>query len=74
MKNTPVVTSRLAVEYHTNTFSAAASKLGLAPGQVPEFLETELGNGKPFRLVNLNEQAFYYRQMAGNISLCVVND
>jgi hypothetical protein len=36
-------------EYEVHKWSAEASTLGIRPGQWPVAIETELGNGLPFR-------------------------
>ena len=67
------VTKQNVTEYQPDTFTAEASELGLAPGEVPQQLATDLGNGQPFRLVHVQREILY-RQEAGSLQLVVFND
>jgi hypothetical protein len=57
--------------YH---YTAEASDLGWRPGFVPEVLQTDMGNGQPFRLAHVDEHRFMYRQLFGYLTLTVYND
>ena len=58
------------------SWSTFASDLGLRPGQFPEMLETELGNGRPFVRCSVSPDGsvVMYRQDLGCCNLHVYND
>lgn len=55
-------------------FLIEASTFGLKPGEFPTVIETNLGNHKPFGLVELNPERAKYRQMDGICKLTILND
>jgi hypothetical protein len=55
-------------------YTVHACALGLAPGFFPKEFETDIGNKKNFVRVTVNEQKAMYIQLAGCISLVVLND
>lgn len=61
-------------EYEVGMFNADASELGWAPGFVPEFIGTNLGNGLNLIRVRADECCFVYEQYCGSIMLTVYND
>lgn len=71
-----LVTSALVLETETHKFIVDASVLGLAPGHWPKTLETDLGNGLPFKRVRAlpDDAGVLYCQEFGCIQLTVLND
>jgi hypothetical protein len=69
-----LITKLLATEYEIHKFAVEASSLGLAPGEWPERLETDLGNGQPFRRISFLPTGGFYRQEHGCIELHLLND
>jgi hypothetical protein len=70
------VTYKDVFEHALHTFSVEASSLGLAPGQVPSKIETDIGNKLPFifnRAASTN-QVFVYCQGFGIVQLHILND
>ena len=67
------VTEQNAKEYQHHAFTAEASTLGLKPGEVPEQIPTDLGNGQPFLLIHVRQEMLY-RQAMGSLQLIVIND
>lgn len=63
-----------AREFEPHKFSAFASDLGLAPGQWPATLSTDLGNGNPFLISHNNGEGYVYLQQLGCIRLVIFND
>jgi predicted metalloenzyme YecM len=61
-------------EHECHAFSAEASQLGWPPGEFPNLLETDLGNGRRMVLTSLTEQVATYHQQFGCITLSVWND
>lgn len=51
-----------------------ASDLGLKPGEIPNQIETSLGNGQNFALLSYDEHRFVYRQIVNTLVLVVFND
>lgn len=68
------VTAQTAKEHHAHIWHADAAELKIAPGVVPEFLLTNLGNGLPFVLVRYDALEFVYAQANGALRLTVFND
>lgn len=78
---TEMIVAELVMPSGIHEFSAEASSLQLRPGQWPESIETELGNGMPFmrstkKLSADGSDLLYVRYMQGNgcVSLIVWND
>lgn len=62
-------------EFELHHFVVEASTLGLAPGQWPASIETDMGNGQPFVLgVVMSDGTHIYQQALGCIALHVLND
>ena len=56
-------------------FDAEASSLGLPPGRVPSSIEVDqLGNGRPFLLAKMDEEAFVFEQEFGCVTITIYND
>jgi len=75
------ITSSQVTKTDVHGFAADASELGLAPGEWPTSLPTDLGNGlnfirsRPlFRRTLEEAQGVIYQQDGGCISLTVFND
>jgi hypothetical protein len=52
-----------------------ASDLALRPGEWPNELQTDVGNGRPFlKMRMLQDGGFIYRQQFGQIQLNIIND
>jgi len=67
------------IEYEAHKFVVAASDLGLAPGEFPKQIETNLGNGQPLirkSRVEINGDLIevVYWQAFGCVELHVHND
>lgn len=71
-----MVTNENASEEKLHHWVTEASTLGLRPGEVPSSMETDLGNRRPFLLVEHRVQgsAWMYQQEFGCIFLTVFND
>lgn len=63
-----------AMEVEVHRFMIEASSLGLAPGNFPDSIETDLGNGQPFLRQSITPHYAYYIQALGCISLQLLND
>ena len=66
-------------EYKVHHFMASASDLGMAPGEWPETIQTDIGNGQPFLRVaeDVRDEdlvCMIYRQFLGCIDLRILND
>jgi hypothetical protein len=66
-------------EFDTHKYIADASDLGWSPGEWPEWVPTDIGNGKPFLAFSWeyrdgDVEWVTYRQALGCISLNVHND
>lgn len=62
-------------EYEPHSFATEASTLSLAPGQWPEMIETDMGNGRSFVRTNqLPCGGYRYKQANGCLTLDVLND
>ena len=76
----PMVTRDNAFESEVHRWVTEASDLGLAPGDWPLSLNTDLGNGQPFYLTGADKTAggdlagARYRQGLGILTLLVIND
>jgi hypothetical protein len=56
-------------------FTADASDLRLPPGEFPTRIQTELGNGRPFVRLGIDDTGSgHYLQEAGCIELTIYND
>jgi hypothetical protein len=56
-------------------YCADASELGFAPGQWPALIRTDIGNGNGFAFAGFDEDGTaHYHQIAGCVSLTVLND
>jgi hypothetical protein len=62
------------LEHEVHQFSVEASSLGWPPGEFPNLIETDLGNGERMVLTGLTGQAATYHQQFGCITLSVWND
>jgi hypothetical protein len=71
-----MVEDETVCEMHPHHFFTEASSLRLPVGQFPNRIETNLGNGQPFFLVQKDRdgRAYHYRQEFGNVELTVYND
>lgn len=73
--NTPQVTIANTVATAHYGYVADASELGLAPGEWPELLTTDLGNGRPLILSGVWPDGQHtYKQESGCLSILVFND
>ena len=70
------VLAEQVTEVKAHHFAAEASELGWKPGYVPCKVETNIGNGLPLMLEELDYEKGYftYNQVAGCITLRVYND
>lgn len=74
------ITAKDLTQIKPNDYVADASELGLAPGQWPEFIDTDLGNLQPLIRDEPRHQtggalaAFVYKQAFGLIKVTVMND
>lgn len=68
------VTEQNSCETHVHCWVTEASTLGLKPGYWPTYLQTELGNKSPFRLISVDVECGNYRQDNGILDLVVFND
>lgn len=58
-----------------NRYYLEASDLRLRPGQWPNEIETNAGNGRPFiKMRMLQDGGFIYRQQFGQLQLNIIND
>lgn len=57
-----------------NRFLVDASDLHIAPGEWPDMLSTDLGNGQPLERWKPMLESFIYRQRFGIIEVRVFND
>jgi hypothetical protein len=56
-------------------FIVDASSIGLKPGEWPDTLATNMGNTLPFAKISADAEGTHvYRQIAGGITLTVLND
>lgn len=55
-------------------WSTEASELGLAPGEWPTVMPTNLGNGQNFYIHEVTEYVAVYKQSLGCLTLRVYND
>jgi hypothetical protein len=67
------------LEIKVHTFVTEASTIGLRPGEWPERIDTELGNGQPLLrgqpdLEDGEIRGVRYRQAHGCIAVLIVND
>lgn len=69
-----MITYAMVTETEPHAFVAEASSLGWAPGEWPNRVETNMGNGLPFLLWSATETYRLYRQSNGIIVLRVYND
>lgn len=76
MTKTPalIITSRMVTEFNIHEFVVEASELKLAPGDWPEAISTDMGNGLDFIRQSLNDERAVYRQLCGCIDLTILND
>lgn len=71
----PTVNSNETTEVAPHRFVTEASELGLAPGDWPTSLTTNMGNGQPFILrTRRADGSAVYEQRFGCLSLHVLND
>lgn len=68
------VTENQVTEFEFGKYCIEASELGLPPGQYPQSLSTNMGNGLPFTYEKTQGDTVIYRQIAGSIFLHVLND
>lgn len=63
-------------EFELHRFCVEASDLGITPGNFPQRIETDLGNGQPFLFVRVQDDGFtyVYAQQFGCVFLHVFND
>jgi len=65
-------------EFKTHQFMTEASTIGLPPGEFPDSIETDMGNGMPFvksRTDGMDDiWSVFYLQELGCIGLQIVND
>lgn len=62
------------VQHDAGHLVIEASTFELKPGEFPTVIETDIGNGKPFGLVELNGERAKYRQVDGICKLTILND
>lgn len=62
------------MEEQIHHFVAEASELRLPPGEWPEFIGTNMGNGQLFKRTRMTENVVRYEQMLGCIVLDIFND
>lgn len=74
MKNTPAINREQVMEHTTFHFVGEASELGWSPGFWPDQVDTNLGNGNPLELKQIDEERALYSQVAGCIEVTVYND
>lgn len=74
MKLTREIAEAHLTEVEVHHFVTEASELGFAPAETPQIIETEIGNGRPFYLVDILEGIFKYRQGNGCLFLDIFND
>lgn len=79
MAHTVEITRKQVEEQFVNEtgpsqFCAGASDVGLAPGQRPTLILTDLGNGQPLYLLRADAHVFRYRQRFGCLTLTIFND
>lgn len=71
------VSRNQVIEHEAHRFSVDASELGLCPGEWPDKMETDLGNGQPL-VLRTNPHACgagcVYTQQFGCIEVTVWND
>lgn len=71
------VTENQVTEFEFGKYCIEASELRLPPGQYPQSLSTNMGNGLAFvfeRMVTHSGDVAEYKQIAGSIFLHVLND
>lgn len=68
------VTMADVTQHDEKQFCTDASTLGLAPGEWPSQLPTDLGNGNPFLIAYHNADVVHYLQKMGTLRLAVFND
>jgi len=69
------VTNKTVWSISDNRLGVEASMLGLKPGEWPNNLTTDLGNGQDFEYVEvLENETRLYGQMGSNLKLVVYND
>jgi hypothetical protein len=74
------ITALNAFEHDVHRWTAEASDIGLAPGEWPLSIQTDLGNGQPFYLASADKTpsgdlaGVRYRQGLGCLSLLIIND
>lgn len=69
------VTSKNTTEIAVHRFCTEASTLGIKPGECPQVLETDLGNGQPLVLEAIGTGGeITYLQAFGCVKLVVLND
>jgi hypothetical protein len=61
-------------EFEPHKFCTEASSLGWKPGYWPSTIETDIGNGRPFLCVSVEDEAVHYKQEYGCCLLHVFND
>jgi hypothetical protein len=69
-----MITKSMVTETELHTFVTEASDLGWPPGEWPNKVETDMGNGRPFLLWSATQDYRLYRQSNGIIVLRVLND
>ena len=68
------ITRANTVERNRHSVVAEASDLGLRPGRWPLFLETDLGNGRPFYVQCQFAGGVTYFQLDSALVLNIFND
>lgn len=69
------VTRELALDAGSARFIAEASELGLPPGVWPCEVATDLGNGRPCKLIGVQPDGTHvYRQEFGVTRIAILND
>jgi len=55
-------------------FLADASEIGIRVGSLPDYIPTDLGNGRDFEILAIDEDVLSYQQPGTGLSLNVLND